>query len=555
MAVPQIPLRILKQITNEFSDRQKIGSGSFGNVYKASYDGKDIAVKRLHSIEIDENQFISEFVNQISVKHEHIVGLVGYCYERVPVPTNYKGRPILCDNLYRVLCFEYMQGGSLEKYLQDCDKATSKRDWPTHFKIIKGVCEGLDFLHSKCKILHLDLKPGNILLDVGMVAKIGDFGLSRVFSGTGSTQIIEKSIGTWKYMPPESLHQKIISCEHDVFSLGVTIIDVMAGLTAYNNYVQQMDQDVTKKFVEQVHTDWSKLINATASPYPAAELVQVDTCIEIALQCVNPERKSRPTVAEILRKLKEADPSAGPTHTLTPLTESLPHRGADPEALKSSTVQPLNGASYSFSGCPSKRIALYISAALLVIAAVVALAVYLSVVSRSRGASSSSDLLPAGGGKNRSLSTPTKSQLVGGTAGIPCDLREQPRRLVTLKTTYLGLLDAFSFTYLDQDGKNQTVGPWGQPSQAYQLNNKTITLGPSEFLKEVTVTYGNHFNNTMVTTLTFVTNTSTYGPFGDPHHQNVPVTPFTFRAENDSSIVGFYGRSDSFVYAIGVYML
>ncbi|KAJ1268762.1 hypothetical protein BS78_07G159300 [Paspalum vaginatum] len=514
MAVPQIPLRILKQITNEFSDRQKIGSGSFGNVYKASYDGKDIAVKRLHSIEIDENQFISEFVNQISVKHEHIVGLVGYCYERVPVPTNYKGRPILCDNLYRVLCFEYMQGGSLEKYLQ-----------------------------------------GNILLDVGMVAKIGDFGLSRVFSGTGSTQIIEKSIGTWKYMPPESLHQKIISCEHDVFSLGVTIIDVMAGLTAYNNYVQQMDQDVTKKFVEQVHTDWSKLINATASPYPAAELVQVDTCIEIALQCVNPERKSRPTVAEILRKLKEADPSAGPTHTLTPLTESLPHRGADPEALKSSTVQPLNGASYSFSGCPSKRIALYISAALLVIAAVVALAVYLSVVSRSRGASSSSDLLPAGGGKNRSLSTPTKSQLVGGTAGIPCDLREQPRRLVTLKTTYLGLLDAFSFTYLDQDGKNQTVGPWGQPSQAYQLNNKTITLGPSEFLKEVTVTYGNHFNNTMVTTLTFVTNTSTYGPFGDPHHQNVPVTPFTFRAENDSSIVGFYGRSDSFVYAIGVYML
>ncbi|KAJ1264538.1 hypothetical protein BS78_08G008800 [Paspalum vaginatum] len=567
MAVPKISLQVLKQITNEFSRGQMIGSGSFGNIYKASYCGKDIAVKRLHNnIEIDKDQFISEFVNQISVKHEHIVGLVGYCYETVKdLPTNYEGRRILCDDIYRVLCFEYMQGGSLEKYLQDCGKRPSKRDWPTHFKIIKGVCEGLDFLHSKCKIVHLDLKPGNILLDNGMVAKIGDFGLSRVFSGTSTTQVVEKSIGTRKYMPPESHHQKIISREHDVFSLGVTIIDVTAGLTAYESYVQQMD---TKEFVEQAAVEWSKLINATASPCRVAELHQVHTCIQIAIKCVNPERKNRTTVAEIVHELKEVSAphhnSVGPPHTQTARTESPRHRGAGPETPKSSTVndstegQPLNGAGYSSWSCRSKK-ALYISAATLVIAAVITLAVCLLVTPRSKGASSSSDLLPAAGGRNQSLSTPTKNQLVGGTAGILCDIIEgQPMRLETLTLSYLGLIDSLSFSYLDQDGNNRSVGPWGEPNKgAYRDTTETISLGPSEFLKEVSVAYGNYSNNNFITviSLTFVTNTRTYGPYGNPHHNSMLTNSSTFKAKNGSSIVGFYGKSDSYLYAIGVYML
>lgn len=53
--------------------------------------------------------------------------------------------------------------------------------WDMRFKIIEGICQGLKFLHElKRPIIHLDLKPGNVLLDDNMIPKIADFGLSRL---------------------------------------------------------------------------------------------------------------------------------------------------------------------------------------------------------------------------------------------------------------------------------------------------------------------------------------------------------------------------------------
>lgn len=70
-------------------------------------------------------------------------------------------------------------------------------NWCTRYKIIKGICEGLHYLHngSNHPVYHLDLKPGNILLDEDMVPKIGDFGLSRIFDST-QTHVTSKVIGT-----------------------------------------------------------------------------------------------------------------------------------------------------------------------------------------------------------------------------------------------------------------------------------------------------------------------------------------------------------------------
>lgn len=58
-------------------------------------------------------------------------------------------------------------------------------DWCTRYKIIKGICEGLYYLHKglQAPIFHLDLKPANVILDKNMEPKIADFGVSRPFSG------------------------------------------------------------------------------------------------------------------------------------------------------------------------------------------------------------------------------------------------------------------------------------------------------------------------------------------------------------------------------------
>jgi len=73
--------------------------------------------------------------------------------------------------------------------------ADASREWGKCYKIIKGVCEGLHYLHEK-KIVHSDLKPANILLDYKMVPKIGDFGLARSFDSKQTRAITGNVLGS-----------------------------------------------------------------------------------------------------------------------------------------------------------------------------------------------------------------------------------------------------------------------------------------------------------------------------------------------------------------------
>ena len=73
---------------------------------------------------------------------------------------------------------------------------SDRLNWHTSYKIIKGTCEGLKYLHERSKpILHLDLKPDNILLDKNMVPKLADFGLSKDFQDR-KTRTTKTVVGT-----------------------------------------------------------------------------------------------------------------------------------------------------------------------------------------------------------------------------------------------------------------------------------------------------------------------------------------------------------------------
>jgi serine/threonine protein kinase len=77
------------------------------------------------------------------------------------------------------------------KFADECEGL----DWQTRYKIIKGACEGLKYLHEGLEepFYHLDLKPGNILLDVNMAPKLADFGLSKLV-GEEQTRITQSPI-------------------------------------------------------------------------------------------------------------------------------------------------------------------------------------------------------------------------------------------------------------------------------------------------------------------------------------------------------------------------
>ncbi|WVZ79752.1 hypothetical protein U9M48_027295 [Paspalum notatum var. saurae] len=103
--------------------------------------------------------------------------------------------------------------------------------WSTRCQIIKGICEGVDYLHTKCetKIIHRDLKPQNILLDDNMVPKITDFGLSRLFHEGQNEGYSVETRGTQFYIAPELVCTNTFTTKTDIYALGVTIIDILVG--------------------------------------------------------------------------------------------------------------------------------------------------------------------------------------------------------------------------------------------------------------------------------------------------------------------------------------
>ncbi|KAF8698038.1 hypothetical protein HU200_035549 [Digitaria exilis] len=295
-------LHFLEEITNKFSKDRIIGYGGYGVVYKGVLDnGEEIAVKKFYNNHLgldDDKQFTNECTNLMRLQHQNIVRLVGYCYEIAHKVVEYKGQYVHAGVEERALCFEYLQRGSLDKHLSD---ESCGLGWHTRYKIIKGICEGLHYLHngSKDPIYHLDLKPANILLDKNMVPKIGDFGLSRLFDST-QTCTTKGAIGTPGYMPPEYINRYQITPKFDVFSLGVIIIQVMAGREGYLKCGNMPCQE----FIYLVHGNWTKRLQATMSLHTSHE---IKTCIEIALRCVEADRVKRPTIAEIVDELNNID--------------------------------------------------------------------------------------------------------------------------------------------------------------------------------------------------------------------------------------------------------
>ncbi|VAI94428.1 unnamed protein product [Triticum turgidum subsp. durum] len=281
-----LPLSLLEDITNGFSDDLEIGRGAFAVVYKARLANSVVAVKRLYNYkQMLEIEFHREVECLMMVKHKNVVRFLGYCAETKGNIGSYDGKFVMADVQQRLLCFECLQHGSLDKYITD---PTSGLEWRTRYNIIKGICEGLYYLHQN-SILHLDLKPGNILLDEDMMPKITDFGLSRCFEDD-QTRVITRNIGGMiGYLAPEYFSNYQVTHKLDIYSLGVIITEMLTGWKGY-------------QAVEEVLEGWTNRI------LDIEQWEQIQVCTEIALECTNLDPAKRPaSMKHIIERLLETE--------------------------------------------------------------------------------------------------------------------------------------------------------------------------------------------------------------------------------------------------------
>ncbi|KVI01053.1 Concanavalin A-like lectin/glucanase, subgroup [Cynara cardunculus var. scolymus] len=219
----------IKAATNDFSEKNKLGQGGFGPVYKGELpNGQAIAVKRLLR---DSGQGEQEFKNEVllvaKLQHRNLVRLIGFTLEAAE----------------RLLIYEFVPNASLDQFIfenVDHNKFLlqlvdpTKRlllDWDTRYKILGGVARGLLYLHedSRLRIIHRDLKAANVLLDSNMNPKIADFGMARLFNHEEIEGNTNRIVGTFGYMSPEYALHGQFSTKSDVFSFGVLVLEMVSG--------------------------------------------------------------------------------------------------------------------------------------------------------------------------------------------------------------------------------------------------------------------------------------------------------------------------------------
>ncbi|TAG05835.1 MAG: serine/threonine protein kinase [Cytophagia bacterium] len=199
----------------------KLGEGGMGTVYVGSHIqlGRKAAIKALHPNLVNNPQIRERFKNEAAtlanIKHHNIVGLYDYLETT-------KGL---------FLIMEYVQGKPLDEFIQQVSGPISE-DVAIH--LMSQILDGFDYAHKQ-GIVHRDIKPSNLLITPEGEAKILDFGIAKILDSSKKSLTQDGSrMGTVLYMSPEQVRGVAVDTRSDIYSLGVTLFQMLTGKCPYD---------------------------------------------------------------------------------------------------------------------------------------------------------------------------------------------------------------------------------------------------------------------------------------------------------------------------------
>lgn len=263
-----------------------LGAGSYANVYAGMLGDRPVAIKIMnhsdYSPDAEEQSWLAHYeaLMSIDISHDNVVATLDWCQVESP------------QGLQVWIVQELCEGGSLSTVLhtgalREGSTPDGGPDMRAILQTAREVGRGMRYLHSVNEI-HGDLSSNNILLALadntrGFVAKVADFGLSRV----ASQELMTKTCGTVSHQAQEALLDGIVSKAGDVYSYGVLLYEMYTGKRAWDGLSQAQ-----VIFAVTCRGERLKMPEETPPAYAA-----------LAMECMAEEREDRPTFYEIVPRI------------------------------------------------------------------------------------------------------------------------------------------------------------------------------------------------------------------------------------------------------------
>ncbi|KAH9627316.1 hypothetical protein KSS87_012676 [Heliosperma pusillum] len=309
----KVSYNMLLKATDGFASSNLLGAGAYGSVFKGVLDGKTVAIKVLDlKYRGALKSFMAECKALRNIRHRNLVGMITTCSS-----IDFQG------NDFKALVYEFMPNGSLDRLLHNARNLSLLQ----RLEIAIDVGHALCYLHNDCEIpiIHCDLKPSNVLLDNDMVAKVGDFGISKFLVGLqhldqSSTTGIKGTVG---YAPPEYGLGSEPSTSGDIYSYGILLLELMTGKTPtdemfkencnLHKYAEAALPDRVLHIVDPILVE-SELTEEIDDIMTVQNTVQqrlecISSIVVIGVACSNHLPQHRMRISEVITKLQVAKES------------------------------------------------------------------------------------------------------------------------------------------------------------------------------------------------------------------------------------------------------